>query len=60
MAARATMSNRGLGSRVLLLRISIPSLGLFLTVAAAGIPMEQSPLSSALWVWEQTLDCRDW
>ena len=34
-------NNRGLGSWVLLLRISILSIGLFLAVAAAGIPMER-------------------
>lgn len=34
-------TKRGLGSWVLLLRISILSIGLFLAVAAAGIPMER-------------------
>ncbi|MFC1226205.1 mechanosensitive ion channel family protein [Pedobacter sp. BG31] len=34
-------NNRGLGSWVLLLRISILTIGLFLSIAAAGIPMER-------------------
>lgn len=34
-------NNRGLGSWVLLLRIAILSIGLFLAIAAAGIPMER-------------------
>lgn len=34
-------SSRGLGSWILLLRISILSIGLFLAVAAAGIPIER-------------------
>jgi len=42
ISSKGTNENsRGLGSWVLLLRISILSIGLFLAVAAAGIPMER-------------------